>query len=153
MPQKGTLYSFLLLALGIFGAGCRTSPPPPPPDLVPVLLERSGNMYTVGVNLEGTTEAYRGVQFTVELPLAFNLSASVGSLTPGCNLDYAQVSLNPNRWNIALVCTGAFNGPGELARLFVTGTGGGTLALTNAMLARPDYTEETVPGGSLVLGP
>ncbi|WP_241374327.1 hypothetical protein [Thermus arciformis] len=125
----------------------------PPKGLRPSLLGRSGNAYTVGVDLVGTADFYRGAQFTVELPSGFTLSATTGELTGGCFLDYVQASSNPNRWNVALVCGSAFQGPGQLAVLTVSGTGGGTLTLSNGVLAKPDYSEESVPGGSLTLAP
>lgn len=125
-----------------------------PKALQPSLLERTGNTYTVGVNLVGTTQAYRAAQFSVTLPAGFTLSAGAGALTQGCTLDFAQVSSNPNRWNVVLVCSSTFTGPGQLALLSVTGTGGGTLEVGGVVLTQANYVEDTsVGGGSLVLAP
>lgn len=122
--------------------------------LQPTLLSRTGNTYTVGVNLVGTTEAYRGAQFSVTLPAGFTLNASTGTLTQGCLLDFSPVSTNPNRWNVVLVCNTSFSGPGQLALLTVAGTGGGNLTVGDVVLVRPDYTEDpSAIGGSLTLAP
>ena len=125
-----------------------------PKALQPTLLGRTGNTYSVGVNLVGTTDAYRAALFSVTLPAGFSLSAGTGALTSGCTLDFVQVSTSPNQWNVALVCNSSFTGPGQLAVLTVTGTGGGALSVGNVALTKPDYTEDTsVQGGSLSLAP
>ncbi|GLV48806.1 hypothetical protein TJA_19090 [Thermus sp. LT1-2-5] len=125
-----------------------------PKALQPTLLSRAGNTYSVGVNLVGSTDAYRAALFSVTLPAGFSLSAGTGALTSGCTLDFAQVSTNPNQWNVALICNNAFSAPGQVAVLTVTGTGGGTLSVADVVLTKPDYTEDTsVSGGSLTLAP
>ncbi|GLV48805.1 hypothetical protein TJA_19080 [Thermus sp. LT1-2-5] len=124
--------------------------------LRPKLLGQGENGYLVAIRVGQTLWTYQGAGFRLEAPLGFTLSLSPGLLTQGCLTDLHQVSRNPNLWNALVVCeaTQAFQGPGQVGVVALTGSGGGALFLEEGVLVQAgSYEEEPVAGGSLSLGP
>ncbi|WP_243094627.1 hypothetical protein [Thermus thalpophilus] len=124
--------------------------------LKPRLPGRGENGYFVATHLGQTLRPHQGAGFRLDVPLGFTLTLSPGALTQGCLTDLHQVSRNPNLWNALVACeaTQAFQGPGQVGVVALTGSGGGVLSLEEGILVQAgSYEEESVAGGSLSLGP